>query len=864
MRTILQKIDLSLARLGRFIGVYLSRGWPVLAAISVLAFGAAGLSLLMAGIQVTSNSGPNLSELRSVIGGNLLDQTDAGLDGAEQRVAKLADDLSASMRAISWSGRVAASVSWLPVLSFEGAGLHAQIRRVESDLEDTEKLLEWAAGFLSAYDEAQSALLSSLDQASVAEFRSRLVDMESGLMNGDGTLLASLQPRRFTIVQYIEPISGFMDDLEEAEAMMAAAAEAGQKSLRLMSALLDLADASGPILALFDGSEPADVASDADSIFAALSNFNTQAALAKAAASEAALSLSSLVGTGPFAQRLELLERLIDALVDIGEAGVQGFEALRPAHDIVKEADGGLLDSEGVLLAALTALNENLEGLSVVADRLSAARATLQKLQEEGALPSGSSGLPGMLDFVSEVERGLRMVHGIAPVARILLGGDEPRKYLMMGQSSDELRGTGGFVSALWTLEFQNDSLKGVSYYDAVRVDDWERLQLYPKAPIGLEEHMNAWVWLLRDVSWDPDFRTTAQSAEAMFRIGQNQDVDGVVAINQWAFLALIEGVGGIVPPEGGDPITPNNLITVLEQGTDLYGRAYSDLVLQGVLEKLETQTSISDLIRIASAMYKALDSRDMIMYFDDPDAQSAVEALGWAGEVKDTEGDYLYVVDSNVGWSKVDRNIERNVTYSVDLSREERPRARLTVEYVNHSGPGSAPCEPQWQNRGTDYNQLVNACYWNFVRVYIPNGSRMLSQTALPLPELSVSVEIGVGTPGQDTGTLSASHDKIVYSGLTTVPALESREVVLVYDLPAETLVSEGDILVYTLTIQKQPGVRQRKLSLELVSPDGYSVKSSSMPYTTGDGGLVRISSLLTRDVTIRVTFGKDSQQSE
>ena len=860
MQKILKTSDDALAWLGHRIGVILSRGWPALAAISVLAFGTAGISLLMAGIQVTSDGGPKLSDLRGVVSGNLLGQQNSGLEGAERQIAELTDDLRASMRAASWSGRLAASASWMPVLSIEGASLHSQIGRIKSGLDNADGLLGWATGFLEAYDEAQTALLSSLDQSSVKQFRSRLTDMQSGLVDSDGQLLAVRRPYRFTLAERIEPVSGYIDDLEKAEAVMADAAEAGQKSLQLMEALLDLAEASGPLLALFDGSAPSDSTSDIDSVFAALSGFNDQAASVKAVASEAVASLSRLVDTGPFAQRLNSLERLMDALVDIGEAGVQGFEALRPAHDIVKDAEGGLLDSEGVLLNALAAVSKNLEGLSEVADRLSTAQASLRQLQEEGSLPTGSSGLPGMLDFVSEVELGLRMLDGIAPVAHRLLGSDEPRTFLMLGQSSDELRGTGGFVSALWTLEFQSDSLKGVSYYDAVRVDDWERLELYPKAPLGLEEHMNAWVWLLRDVSWDPDFPTTAQNAKAMFRIGQNQDVDGVLGINQWAFLALIEAIGGIVPPEGGDPITPNNLITVLEQGTDLYGRAYSDLVLQGVLDKLETQTSLTDLIRVASAMYKALDSRDMVLYFDDLDAQSAVEALGWAGEVKQTEGDYLYVVDSNVGWSKVDRNIERNVTYSVDLSREERPRARLTVEYVNHSGPGSAPCEPQWQNRGTDYNQLVNACYWNFIRVYIPNGSRMLSQTSLPLPELSVSAEIGVGTPGQETGALSSSHDKVIFSGLATVPALESREVELVYDLPADTVVSDGDDLIYTLTIQKQPGVKQRKLSLELVPPDGHSVASSSMPYAAGNDGLVTISSALPRDETIRVTFSKDS----
>ena len=197
-------------------------------------------------------------------------------------------------------------------------------------------------------------------------------------------------------------------------------------------------------------------------------------------------------------------------------------------------------------------------------------------------------------------------------------------------------------MSGIWTLALQEGPLREVAYYDAVRVDDWERLRLYPVAPPGLEEHMNAWVWLLRDVSWDPDFRVTAQSAESMFKIGQRQDVDGVVAVNQWGLLGLIDAVGAIAPPEGGEPITSNNLITVLEQGTDTYGRAHMDLVL----------------------------------HFDDPDAQAAMEELGWAGVIEPVRGDYLYVVDSNVGWSKVDRNIEREVSYLVDLSKRDRERS--------------------------------------------------------------------------------------------------------------------------------------------------------------------------------------------
>ena len=57
---------------------------------------------------------------------------------------------------------------------------------------------------------------------------------------------------------------------------------------------------------------------------------------------------------------------------------------------------------------------------------------------------------------------------------------------------------------------------------------------------------MFARVWLLRDVSWEPDFPTTARTAADMFRVGQRLEVDGVVAINQWTLLDIIEALGGI------------------------------------------------------------------------------------------------------------------------------------------------------------------------------------------------------------------------------------------------------------------------------------------------------------------------------
>ncbi|HJO82785.1 MAG TPA: hypothetical protein QF520_10315, partial [SAR202 cluster bacterium] len=152
--------------------------------------------------------------------------------------------------------------------------------------------------------------------------------------------------------------------------------------------------------------------------------------------------------------------------------------------------------------------------------------------------------------------------------------------------------------------------------------------------------------------------------------------------------------------------------------------------------------------------------------------------------------------------------------------------------------------------------------CYWDFVRVYMSEGSRLLNQSELPLPELSVSVEIGKGMPGQETGAVSAMHDKAVFSGLVVVPAGSSRSVSLVYDLPEYVTHDDGNSIDYELLLQKQPGVRSRKVSIDLIPPVGYNVSASSVPFVIQDDGRARINSTLQRDESIRVSFVRDRVQ--
>jgi hypothetical protein len=461
------------------------------------------------------------------------------------------------------------------------------------------------------------------------------------------------------------------------------------------------------------------------------------------------------------------------------------------------------------------------------------------------------------------LSEGLQLVNDFAPIGAEFVGAEGTRKYLLIGQSADELRATGGFVSAIWLVTFENGELTDVRYHDVVLVDDTERLMLYPPAPPGLETHMNARVWLMRDVSWEPDFPTAAQTAADMYKVGQQQDVDGVVAFNQWTFLSVVEGLGSIASPGGGPNITPRNLLSNLEQGTDEHGRVYTDLTLQGVIERLKRPLSMYTLMRVASAVHGSLESRDLLLFVDDPEVQSVIKGHGWDGAVRQDEADYIYVVDSNVGWSKVDRNIERQLTYTVDLRKEHRARISLVLRYNNHSGPGSPGCEPQWLNRGTEYGQLKNACYWNYWRVYVPQGARLLSSTPLPLPKYSVAAEIGRAQPGEDTVSVSSSYNKSVLSGLFALAAGHTNEVSLVYDLPARLFHRNQDEISYRLLVQKQPGIRRREVTVEFILPDGFRLASSSVSPASDGESRVRFSLLIDRDTELAAVFTRGQDDS-
>ena len=186
-----------------------------------------------------------------------------------------------------------------------------------------------------------------------------------------------------------------------------------------------------------------------------------------------------------------------------------------------------------------------------------------------------------------------------------------------------------------------------------------------------------------------------------------------------------------------------------------------------------------------------------------------------------------MSVFDSNVGWSKVDGNIARRWVYEVALEIEGAPKASLTLDYLNQSGPNATGCDEQWMaSRGATYEAITHACYWNYFRIYVPRDSRFVYTDPMPLPEGAIHAVQGSGIPGEDTLNKFAKYSKVGIGGLMVVPAAGSYTARFLYQLPPEVIIpiSENRYL-YRLTMQSQPGVMQVDKQITINLPDGHRV---------------------------------------
>jgi hypothetical protein len=215
-----------------------------------------------------------------------------------------------------------------------------------------------------------------------------------------------------------------------------------------------------------------------------------------------------------------------------------------------------------------------------------------------------------------------------------------------------------------------------------------------------------------------------------------------------------------------------------------------------------------------------------------------------------------LQVVDANVGFNKVDPNVQRAISYKVDLTEPDRARAEAKVHYQNRSQRVVETClqEIEWL---PSYEQRMHGCYWDYVRFLMPEGARLLTKEREPLPSGSLLNRYRFA-PRRDAGpgVDVTEKGKAAFGLFFALPPGERREVDLSWQLPTGVVQHEAGEWRYRLLVQKQSGAPAIPLQVTVTVPPGASIVGTRPVPTSVQGESVAFDLSLAADQVVEVEF--------
>ena len=476
-----------------------------------------------------------------------------------------------------------------------------------------------------------------------------------------------------------------------------------------------------------------------------------------------------------------------------------------------------------------SALEAGAPQFALAQEAMRQARAARRSI-DTGGLPPGLAEGVNALDAASpRLDASLKLATAGPALSRTLLGLDRPHSFLILAQNTQELRPTGGFLSGVWLVTVDKAKVTRLDFFNSSDVDD--RLVQAPVPPRSLVITLWGGIWTFRDSNWSADFPTAASQAREFYRRGQGETVDGVIAVDEVAVRNLVEALGSVTLQYTGERVDPSNIQQKLEYG--MSSRFWSPpesptlpakkVLMKGLFEsillRMNQGLSFTEGGKVVRSVLQNLEEKHLLMDIDDQPLKALLHEYQWDGAVVKNDGDYLMVTDTNVGFNKVNGAITEGLDYQVRIDDDGKATARLTVTYTNTSRKTLTTCQQQ-ATFVSDYKEWQEGCYWDFLRTYVPEGSRLLGTSFVPLPEGSMVARFGPEMASTWNVVGAVLWGKQEFSHFFTIPPGQTRQIRFEYALPATVVRREGDQWTYTLFVEKQPGTKAIPLTLTIVAP--------------------------------------------
>ncbi|WP_133176436.1 DUF4012 domain-containing protein [Nocardioides currus] len=482
----------------------------------------------------------------------------------------------------------------------------------------------------------------------------------------------------------------------------------------------------------------------------------------------------------------------LDAVTSVAELGAETFPEI--TGDDSTFFTGGrvdiptlerLVDNAGEAETALREARADLEAIDGTGP--GAARLTSARDEALGQVRPLHDGLTSSMPLIDQLPD--------------ILGADGERKYLVAILNPAELRYSGGTALTLTPITVQDGSIEFGEAVDTETTPDLLKPRYWRKVPgnpfhKGKTSPVNA--------TFPPSWPIAGEETLNAWRSVRGRNMSGLFAIDVVTLGRLAQITGPMDVPGYGQ-VDGDNLVQTLvgsyDQYTDVEQRKAANRALVPLfVDRLLQSGQLPDKVKVLT---EAARGRHFAAYFRGEDSQAAMQGLAIAGDLSDTEHDYLGVFTQNVVPSKTDYWQSRALRSDVRLRADGSARVALEVEVHNDSPPYVGTTPDYRQGYLTRYSTLS-------IGSFLPLGAEVDS-AAVDGAEVDFVVGDYFGRP-------------FVRRTIAFDP--QARHVLrLEYDVPAAAVVV-GDRLDYRLDLDPQGMVRPEGVTTTVRFPAGYVVE--------------------------------------
>lgn len=325
-----------------------------------------------------------------------------------------------------------------------------------------------------------------------------------------------------------------------------------------------------------------------------------------------------------------------------------------------------------------------------------------------------------------------------------MAGAEKKQKYLVLFQNDNELRPTGGFLTAYAIINIEKGVVTSEKSDDIYELDQKFRQKIAIPAVLGKYLTTEKY-YHLRDMNISPDFKVSMEEFYKNYSTikGEEKEIDGIIAVDTYVLSELLRVIGPVEAPGYGTFSAENNikcdcpqvvyaLSEIITKPTP-YLREDRKGVLGPLMKSILAKTYDLDKAKFGELFQVAISSmegRHVQMYFMDEGTQKAAEQINAAGRIYEMKNnlkgwqigqnmDFLAIVDANLGGAKSNLFTNYEVKQIIQAPMDGRLEKTVEITYKNTR---------KADNCNLEAGQLcLNSTLNDWLRIYLPKDSKLV-----------------------------------------------------------------------------------------------------------------------------------------